>query len=271
MGLDRSKVDLATICVPQFRLWSYTKEPLTDNQLILTALLQHKSFFDQEELTPARSPEATRLIHENSFAFISACCLDRGTKAEIIWTIPYWISQQVGHYDPQQFYALSLDQITSLFLRLPSKPRYINDAPRTFHDIAALVVNQFAGEAENIWKGRRALEVKRVLLSVHGVGSGIANMTLVLLESTYNFTFSDLDHSHMDIKPDVHTMRVLYRLGISPAINEQEATDGARVLSPSYPGLIDGPLWSIGRNWCHAANPNCPECPMNSCCPKEEQ
>ena len=109
--------------------------------------------------------------------------------------------------------------------------------------------------------------MKKVLLSVHGVGSGIASMTLVLLESNYNFTFSD--HSHMDIKPDVHTMRVLYRLGISAAINEQEATNAARWLSPSYPGLIDGPLWSIGRKWCHTSNPNCSACPINSYCPKE--
>jgi hypothetical protein len=27
----------------------------------------------------------------------------------------------------------------------------------------------------------------------------------------------------MDIKPDVHTMRVLYRLGVSPSIYEMEA------------------------------------------------
>ena len=69
-------------------------------QPVLNALLQYKAIFDQEELTPAKTPEAVQLIHDKSFAFISACCLDRGTKAEIIWTIPYWLYQQVGHYDP---------------------------------------------------------------------------------------------------------------------------------------------------------------------------
>lgn len=94
-------------------------------QSILNALLHYKTIFDQEELTLAKCPEAIKLIHENSFAFISACCLDRGTKAEIIWTIPYWIFQQVGHYDPLRFYNLSLDQITSfliIFLGNPAIP-----------------------------------------------------------------------------------------------------------------------------------------------------
>lgn len=239
-------------------------------QPILNALMQYKAVFDQEELTPVKTPEAVQLIHDNSFAFISACCLDRGTKAEIIWTIPYWIKQQVGHYDPFRFYIMSPDQIASLFDKLPQKPRYTNAAPRTFQDICRIVVEEFDGNAENIWKNRRAVDVKRTLLSVFGVGSGIANMSLVLIEGLYNLTFSDLDYENMDIKSDVHTMRVLYRLGVSPAINEAEAIFAARKLSPAYPGAIDGPLWSIGRNWCHPTNPECASCPLDTCCEKVE-
>ncbi len=239
---------------------------MVDRQTILSALLSYKPSIAQEELTPALFPAATLLIHNNPFAFISACCLDRGTKAEVIWTIPYWISQEVGHFNPLRFHSMNLDEITTLFLHLPQKPRYMHDAPRTFSDISRIVVDQFAGFAENIWKDHRATEVKKVLLSVHGVGSGIANMTLVLLESAYGFTF--IDHSRMDIKPDVHTMRVLYRLGISAALSVEEAISAAQWLNPSFPGLIDGPLWSIGRKWCHPTNPQCMSCPLNSCCEK---
>lgn len=237
-------------------------------QPILNALLHYKAVFDQEELTPAKYPEAVQLIHENSFAFISACCLDRGTKAEIIWTIPYWLSQLVGHYDSLRFYSLSLEQIKSLFEKLPQKPRYINAAPRTFKDISRIVVEDFSGKAENMWKNRCAADVKRTLLSVFGVGSGIANMSLVLIESEYQITFSDIDYSSIDIKPDVHTMRVLYRLGVSLSVSEDLAVKAARQISPSYPGAIDGPLWSIGRNWCHPSVPDCKSCPLDACCEK---
>lgn len=239
---------------------------MPDRQAVLSALLSYKPLVSQEELTPALFPEATLLIHDNPFAFLSACCLDRGTKAEVIWTIPYWLSLQVGHYDPLRFRSLNLDEIASLFYALPRKPRYINDAPRTFSDITRLVVDRFAGQAESVWKDRLAMEVKKDLLSVHGVGSGIASMTLVLLESAYDFTFPD--HSRMDIKPDVHTMRVLFRLGAAAAESVEEATAAAQWLNPSFPGLIDGPLWSIGRNWCRPSAPDCPSCPLSDCCEK---
>ncbi len=237
---------------------------MLDRQAIFAALMRYKPLITQEELTPALYPEALRLIRDNPFAFISACCLDRGTKAEVIWTIPYWIFQQVGHYDPCQFYAMGLEKFTAIFNALPKKPRYINDAPRTFSDITRIVVNRFEGNAERIWKSRSAMDVKKDLLTIHGVGSGIANMALILLEGTYDFTF--IDHDRMDIKPDVHTMRVLYRLGVSAAISVEEATSAAQWLNPSFPGSIDGPLWSIGRKWCHATAPDCLSCPLMDCC-----
>ncbi len=34
-------------------------------------------------------------------------------------------------------------------------------------------------------------------------------------------------------------------------------------MNPSFPGELDNALWSIGREWCQASEPNCPECPMN--------
>ena len=51
---------------------------------------------------------------------------------------------------------------------------------------------------------------------VYGVGNGISNMAVRLIESMYDFRFPDLDYSRMDIKPDVHTTRVLYKLRFPP-------------------------------------------------------
>jgi len=108
-----------------------------------------------------------------------------------------------------------------------------------------------------------------VFLSVHGVGTGISNMILLLIEKTYHIRFSDLDHQRMDIKPDVHTRRVLYRLGVSAASDrDDEAINAARQLNPSFPGEIDGALWLLGRQWCRNTNPNCNQCPMQDVCAK---
>ena len=80
--------------------------------------------------------------------------------------------------------------------------------------------------------------------------------------------FSDLDHSKMDIKADVHTMRVLYRLGVAAGQAEGSAMAAARRLHPSYPGELDGALWLIGRKWCHAGEPECTCCPIMGACAK---
>jgi len=236
--------------------------------LIASRLLELRDHVDSSYLFPTPEPSARTLIKANPFAFCAAVCLDRGTKADIIWTIPYWIQQRVGHFDPQRFYKLSLEEIRELFDALPKKPRYINAAPITFQDITRIVVEQFSGDAEAIWKDRKASEVKETFLSVYGVGNGIANLALILIESAYGVTFSDLDHTQMDIKPDVHTTLVLYRLGVAPRIEQGAAIRAARILNPSYPAQVDTALWFIGREFCHPSNPDCFHCRMHDICPK---
>lgn len=236
--------------------------------LIASLLLELRDHVDSSYLFPTPEPKARMLIKANPFAFCAAVCLDRGTKSDIICTIPYWIQQKVGHFDPQRFYKFSSEEIRELFDTLPKKPRFINDAPRTFQDITRIVVEQFSGDAEAIWKERKAPEVKKTFLSVFGVGTGIANMALFSIESAYGVTFSDLNHSHMDIKPDVHTMRVLYRLGVAPRVDQGDAIHAARILNPSYPAQLDAALWFIGREFCRPSNPACFHCPMYDICPK---
>jgi len=93
-------------------------------------------------------------------------------------------------------------------------------------------------------------------------------MAVLLIEKAFQVRFDDLDHTTMDIKPDVHTVRVLYRLGVSAGEKQQHAIDAARRISPSYPGLLDAPLWVVGRQWCDAVSPKCSECPLTDICIK---
>jgi endonuclease III len=219
-----------------------------------------------EALFPTVLPEAAPLIASDPYAFAIAVCLDRGTKAEIIWTIPHDIKNDLGHLDPQRIYEMSLDDLAELFNRLPRRPRYVNDAPRTIQELTRIVVEECGGDAANLWKGKRAAQVNRTFVSIHGVGPGIANMGVLLIEKAFGIRFSDLDRTRMDIKPDVHTVRVLYRLGASEAETAEAAIAATRRVNPSFPGELDAPLWEIGRRWCFATQPNCPDCPMNEIC-----
>lgn len=235
---------------------------------ITKALLEFTPTVSNSSLFPTLVPEAAPLIETDPYAFLIAVCLDRGTKADVIWTIPYDMRMKLGHLDPQLIYKMSLQELAELFVQLPRKPRYVNDAPKTIRDLTRIVVEECDGDASNVWEGRRAADVNRILRSVHGVGSGIANMGVLLIEKAFDKRFHDLDRSRMDIKPDVHTVRVLYRLGASSEPTVDAALEITRIMNPSFPGGLDGGLWEIGRRWCFASNPDCDHCPMNPECGK---
>lgn len=232
-------------------------------------LLDYAETFPTENLFPTVIPQAAPLITTDPYAFVIATCLDRGTKAEIIWTMPYYIKNDLGHLDPHRIYNMSLAELTDMFARLPQKPRYTNDAPRTLQGVTRIVVEEFKGDTSLLWKGRSATDVKRILMSIHGVGPGIASMGVLLIEKNFGVRFGDLDRRYMDIKADVHTIRVLYRLGVSDAKTEDSAISAARRLNPEFPGALDGALWEIGRKFCSAFNPNCPNCPMRDVCKQQ--
>ncbi len=87
------------------------------------------------------------------------------------------------------------------------------------------------------------------------------------------FKIPMLDYYCIDISPDVHIRRVLYRLGFV----EKEASPDmviykARELNPEFQGLIDFVCWEIGRNYCRPKieDCKCEDCFMNEACPKNE-
>jgi endonuclease III len=235
---------------------------------ITQTLLEFTPTVPNTSLFPTLVPEAAPLIETDPYAFLIAVCLDRGTKAQVIWTIPYDMKMKLGHLDPQLIYKMSLEELTDLFSQLPRKPRYVNDAPKTVLDLTRFVVEECSGDATLAWEGRRAADVNRILRSIHGVGAGIANMGVLLIEKAFDVRFRDLDRRGMDIKPDVHTMRVLYRLGASEAQTFEAAIAASRLMNPSFPGGLDGGLWEIGRQWCYASKPKCDACPICQDCEK---
>lgn len=54
-------------------------------------------------LVPALFKPAAQLIIDNPFAFAMAAVIDRGTKAENIWTIPYSLKNEIGSLEPYFF------------------------------------------------------------------------------------------------------------------------------------------------------------------------
>jgi len=241
---------------------------MLDELAIKERLLQFWQSQKQEKLIPALTPEAEELINSNPFAYLLGACLDRGMKAEIVWTFPYWMKEILGHLDPHMISMMSRDDIRAALLRMPKKPRYLGDAPRTIQELAAMISVKFSGDATKLWRERTARAVQDDLMRLHGVGRGIAAMTVILLYRMKWANFPDL-HT-IPVKPDVHVQRVMYRTGLADQMTEKAATCAARKLSPNFPGELDSPLWVIGRQWCFAIPgvQDCPSCPLTDVCRK---
>lgn len=126
------------------------------------ALLRFWQSQKQEKLISALFPEAEDLINSNPFAYLLAACLDRGMKAGIVWTFPYWLKQLFGHLDPRLISIMSHDDIRASLLRMPKKPRYMADAPRTIQEVASMVSTEFSGDAANLWRERRPGKSKMI-------------------------------------------------------------------------------------------------------------
>jgi endonuclease III len=231
-------------------------------------LLEFNSQIRPQELFETKEVGAAELLEEDPFAFAFAGVLDRGQKAEIIWTIPFAIKKKIGEFNPQYFLKKSCGELEALFRSLPYKPRYITDAPLTAKGLSQIVVDQFGGDASKIWHNHSAAYVNSVFQLIYGVGPGIASMMVLLLERHFKIHFTDLDHRKMDVKADVHVVRVLYRMGLIDHPKEQEALKATRRLNPEFPGALDAPLWKIGKQWCKTESPLCNQCVANSVCPE---
>ncbi|MFW6116640.1 MAG: hypothetical protein ACOC6F_02840 [bacterium] len=72
----------------------------------------------RSELFPTHDPEASELVATNPYAYVLAVSLNTQTKAEIIWTIPLDLQEELGHLDPARIARMSLEELDRIFRRL---------------------------------------------------------------------------------------------------------------------------------------------------------
>jgi endonuclease-3 len=214
------------------------------------------------------NPEADRLLRADPFAFLMAASTDRGARAESIWELPWQLCQKLGELNPEKLSYIMPVELERVLRQLPRKPRFPNQAAKTIISLAKHVSQEFQGDARRIWSGKPVLQVLYTLQQIYGVGPGIAHMTIRILIDEEQYRPSPDDLRLIDIKPDVHVIRVFYRSGLSSKREGQSCIEAARRLYPEFPGKLDWPAWEIGRRYCHESGPNCAKCPLGDICPK---
>lgn len=204
-------------------------------------------------------------------AFVLACLMDKKIKAERAWAIPYKIYKELKSFDIYKLKEKGKGYYKDLF----NKNKFHifnNDMAEVFYNGICRIIDKYEGKANKIWNDNpSSATVVYRFLEFDGCGIKIATMAANILARQFKIPMKD--YYSIDISPDVHIRRVLYRLGfIEKNAKVERVIYKARELNPEYPGLIDYLCWEIGKNYCKPKfkDCKCENCFMNEACPKNE-
>jgi endonuclease III len=224
----------------------------------------------REQIAFTGQAAADRLLNDlehTPHAFVLACLMDRQIRAELAWLIPFQISEKLQSNTFERLAALTLTDFEQLMSVPAPLHRFPLKMAKTLHAAVRRIEHEYHGRADILWLGKpSSAEVVYRLLQFEGAGPKIATMAANILAREFKIEFSD--YYSIDISLDVHVRRVMARLGlISANASDEQMIYKARAISPDFPGLLDFPLWSIGRSTCRPAAPHCAVCPMRETCP----
>ena len=200
-------------------------------------------------------------------AFVLAALMDRQLPAEKAWELPARIKKLVGDFEIESLGKLSLEEYKRLFNE-NKLHRYNDTMGEVFYRAVHRIIDVYGGNISKIWSDTpSSTDVVSRFRRFHGCGQKISTMAANILARDLYVSFSD--YKAIDVSADVHVCRVMKRLGLIDTEDRDDAIETAREISPEFPGIIDYPLWNIGKTWCHATNPDCMNCIVQNECQKK--
>lgn len=200
--------------------------------------------------------------------------MDTGVDADVAWSVPYRIFKELGTFEINDLYEVTEEEYQTMFTGENKWHRYpVVKSKVIYNAIHKIVESEFMnGDASRIWTGKpSSRKVVLRFVDFKGCGFKIANMAPNILYRYFGVEFSD--YSFIDIDPDIHTMRVFQRLGLTPFVGDADIARiytiaKARELNPEFPGVVDGLCWEVGREFCNPRKPKCENCSFGIFCKK---
>jgi endonuclease-3 len=213
--------------------------------------------------------EADKLLNDlenHPHAYVLACIMDRQMKAERAWLIPYKLAQKLGGFEFSTLTRLRFEDVFKLMTEPAPLHRFSKIMSQYFCDAVALISNKYNGNASLIWTDKPGSgQLVSRFRELNGAGPKIASMAANILVRHFKIRLSE--YVNIDVSPDVHVNRVLFRLGlVLENAPEDQVRLAARGVYPEFPGILDFHCWEIGRKWCRPERPNCGECMIGNYC-----
>lgn len=225
-----------------------------------------------------------KLVKSNRFAFLVAVILDGGgVSADQAWqgmaNFAARLKRKKIPFTPSAVATTHLATLKVLAAEKPCIHKYHANMARFIKKAARRIVDDYGGDADELFDAFTAREVFFRLMEFEGIGDKRANMAVRLLVDELGEKYRDAQH--MNVPVDVQVERVFQRAGLAGAnASRTEIQQTAARLNPDAPWALDS-AWHVGYTWCTASARYCDGdpaadegtdqsefCPLSAVCPR---
>jgi uncharacterized HhH-GPD family protein len=212
------------------------------------------------------SPPADALLESDPNAFLIGVLFTQGIPAERAWQGPYLLRERLGTIEPS-FLAHNPEAVRAAMQLAPMLHRFKETMPRWISRAAVRLVEQYDGQAANIWPdGAHVLAVVERLVEFDGIGRKKAVMAAEILARHYGVALEGRECGQ--VAYDVQVRRVFLRTGLASLDRPDAIEAAAAAICPESPGSLDLAAWLVGRETCRPKSPLCDRCRLGDYCPR---
>ena len=136
--------------------------------------------------------EACRLLAEDPFALLVGFALDQQITVQQAFAGPLRLKQRLGTLDPATIAATDPAALEAAFREKPAIHRFPGAMATRVQDLAQAVVDDFGGEAANVWRGvTTAAELKKRIGSLPGFGEMKVRALASVLARRYGLALAE--------------------------------------------------------------------------------
>jgi len=147
---------------------------------------------------------------EDANAFLFGLVFNQNQKAERAWNAPHVLKERVGTLKPKEMLALPHSRLQKAFEQRPALHPFVMRTARHIHGVCQLLVDQYKGDARNVWGGNRTVnEVLWDLQKFPGIGKHKAIVGVFLLRRHLNVPIRD-DGTRLNIRTTCPSLCAIY-------------------------------------------------------------
>ena len=228
---------------------------------------------------PEWSERRTKFSKKRANAFFVGVMLDQMMPAERAWAAGEYLVENCFQGTDGFWHVISNTHLNSIkgicrtgyhggAFALGVKS---NSFPKNLKSAAKQIVDEYDSDVRNVWNGidtKHVDEIYKRFIEFEGIGDALAKMAQFILVRDHGIAGGKKSKRYLSVKPDVHVRRVLFRLGISEKQTPASIVSNIDKLNLRSQADFDWAVWTIGRERCHAGEPECTGCPLGRVCEK---